>query len=145
MVCLSLLNKISAPCSIVLVIVSAFLMVSVEWRLTKISSFFLSFLFFSAVVGVEVMGILSVGSLVVSEFSTKREMTMVMSGVVSLEISVASGTEGCEVIVGVAWYLGCLLTSVLVLVSVGIFKTLDSFTSYYVEILFSIEFAFVVY
>ena len=124
---LSFLNTISAPCSIVLVIASSFSL-AVEWRLIEMFSFFLSFLFFSAVVALGSLRMLSMDSLGVSASSGRGGVSMVMLVVVSAEISIASRTGGWEVIVGVAWYLGYLLTSVLVLVSVGILKTLDSCT-----------------
>ena len=37
----------------------------------------------------------------VSEFAANRGMSMVLPGVVSMDISIALGTEGYEVIVGV--------------------------------------------
>ena len=101
---------------------------SVECKLIEISSFLLSFLFFAAVVGLDLLGVLSLGSFEVSASSTNRGVSMAVPVVLSVEISMASRTGGWEVIVRVAWYLGYLLTSVLVLVSVGIFKTLDSCT-----------------
>ena len=93
MVYISFLNTISAPCSIVLLIASAFLL-SVECRLIEISSFLLSFLFFAAVVGLDLLGVLSLGSFEVSASSTNRGVSMAVPVVLSVEISMASRTGG---------------------------------------------------
>ena len=58
----------------------------------EIFSFLLSFLFFAADVGLDLFRVQSVGSLEVSTSSTKGGVSMVVSVVISLEISMASRT-----------------------------------------------------
>ena len=101
---LSFLNTIYAPCSIVLVIASAFLLLSMECRLTKVSSFFFSFLFFLAVAGVDVNGV------------TGRSFDGYIH---SVRNGGLRGHRWSRLVLGVLTYL---LTRFLVLVSIGFFK-----------------------
>ena len=90
--------------------------------MTIISSLFPFFLFFSAVVGVVSLGVVSFYSGRCSAASTNRGISMVLAVVFSVEKFIVSRSRGCEVIVGVVWYLDHLRTSVLVLVSVDFFN-----------------------
>ena len=109
LVYLLFLNTISTPCLIVLVIALLFLLVSEECRLTKNSSLFLSSLFFSAVVEVGSLGMVSLSLGGDSAFSVNRGVSMVLAVVISVEKSIVSRSGGCAVIVGVIYYLGIYL------------------------------------
>ena len=87
------LDTIFAPCSIVLLIASSFLL-SVECRLIEISSVLLYFLFFSDVVGLCLLSVISVGLLGITVPSLKRGVSVVALFVISVEISMSSRTGG---------------------------------------------------
>ena len=89
----------------------------------KLFSLFLSFVFLSTIVKIDFLEMLSVDTVVIFVFPANNGISVVLSVVVSVEMSMASRMGGFEIIVGVAWYLGYLLPSLLVLVSVGIFKS----------------------
>lgn len=77
--------------------------------MTKISSLFLSFLFFSAVVEVGSLGMVSLSLVGDSALSVNRGVSMVLAVVISVEKSIVSRLGGCAVTVGVIWYLGIYL------------------------------------
>ena len=115
------LNTISPQYSIILMIALSFLLLLKECILTKISLLFLSFLFFSAVVGVCYWEMVSLGSGGDSAYFANMGVSMV------LEVVLIGGeSHGIKIgrLHGHRWgclVLGCLLTSVLVLVSVELF------------------------
>jgi len=92
------------------------LVLSEGCKLTNISSLFPSFLSFSVVVGICSLGVVIFDSGRDFVNSANRGTSIVLTVVISVEKSMVSRSGDCEVIVGVGWYLGHLLTSILVLV-----------------------------
>ena len=126
------LNTFSTPCLIFLVKALSCFIVSEGWRLTKIFLLLLSFLSFSVVFWTDYLVIVTFELGGGFESSTRRIVSIGSLLLLSMEISMVSGSDGCKIIVKVDWYLGYLLTSILVLISVGVFLILASCTWQYV-------------
>ena len=82
------------------------------------STFFLSF---STVVVTDSLEVVALGSGGVFVSSVNRRVSTVLMFILSVEISMVLGLIGCGVIVSFFWNLGYLLTSILVLISAGVF------------------------
>ena len=116
------LNTISTPC-LIFSRESIVMFHSVRWV-----EILLSFLSFSVVFWTDYLVIVTfdLGGFFAS--STRRIVSIGSLLLLSVEIFMVSGSDGCRIIVRVDWYLGYLLTSTLVLISVGVFLILVSCT-----------------
>ena len=122
------LNTMSTPCLIFLVRALSCFIVSDGWRLTKMFLLLLSFLSFSVVFWTDYLVIVTFDLGGVFASSTRRIVSIGSLLLLSVEISMVPGSDGCRIIVRVYWYLGYLLTSILVIISVGVFLILVSCT-----------------